>query len=260
MKRNFNCSNRSKGLLLFLIIAMTFGFVISARASSTNFISEIELLKGKIGSSSNECWIKPAENRKNTIIHQLDEVISLVIDKNYDEAYDKLLHSLKPKLTGLKTNEFEEPWASNKFFNSWVTCEALKEEFRITCNLLLSCLKFVDDTPPSINMNYYGEYNVDDPGYLRVVISDLESGIGQISIVIYSTLDSTDYDYYYAIGENLGGMPIVIYEIEFPAIVQLYTIMITASNTQGLVSIVNEWIELFPVPPSGPGDDPIIIL
>ena len=45
-----------------------------------------------------------------------------------------------PKLTGLKTDENEDPWGNGVFNNPWVTYEALQDEFRLDCNVILSIL------------------------------------------------------------------------------------------------------------------------
>ncbi len=49
---------------------------------------------------------------------------------NNSAAYDMLLHDLKPKLTGLKTDEHEVPWGKGVFNNPWVTGAALQWQFR----------------------------------------------------------------------------------------------------------------------------------
>lgn len=65
------------------------------------------------------------------------ELVSSASIGNYTEAYDKLLHDIKPKLTGLKTNENEDSWGNGAFSNPWITCEELQEEFREVCNQIL---------------------------------------------------------------------------------------------------------------------------
>jgi len=74
---------------------------------------------------------------------RIDWIAEVVFESppgEYAEAYDKLLHDIKPKLTGLKTNEFEEPWGNGVFKNPWVNCEELQEMFKVECNQILSHL------------------------------------------------------------------------------------------------------------------------
>ena len=63
------------------------------------------------------------------------------------DAYNKLLHDVKPKLTGLKTNENEEPWGNGVFKNPWVSDAGLNEEFRTDCNEILSDIRILINTP-----------------------------------------------------------------------------------------------------------------
>lgn len=93
--------------------------------------SLIDQLIEKIQTSAEECWRKPATNRKETVINKINGL-------NLEDLYDKLLHDIKPKLTGLKTDEDENPWGNGVFNNPWVICPDLQEEFRLLCNDLLN--------------------------------------------------------------------------------------------------------------------------
>ncbi|NVM52659.1 MAG: hypothetical protein HWN66_03065 [Candidatus Helarchaeota archaeon] len=99
---------------------------------------EIDHLKEEIQNSPDECWAKPARNRKSAMNNKLNELKDLISTDAFEEAYDKLLHDIKPKLTGLKTDENEEPWGNGVFNNPWVVCIDLQEEFRVTCNQILT--------------------------------------------------------------------------------------------------------------------------
>jgi len=102
---------------------------------------EIEQLINKIKSSKCDCWRKPCCNRKKTMVNKLLELQDLFKSDKFDCAFKKLLHDIKPKLTGLKTDQNEEPWANGVFNNPWIICDQLKEEFRIACNNILSHIK-----------------------------------------------------------------------------------------------------------------------
>jgi hypothetical protein len=93
-----------------------------------------------IEDSADDCWCNPGANRKSTMIDKLNDVKDLSCAENYAEAYDKLLHDIKPKLTGLKTDENENPWGNGVFKNPWVTCSDLQEAFRTACNAILTQL------------------------------------------------------------------------------------------------------------------------
>ncbi len=55
-------------------------------------------------------------------------------------AYD-----LKPKLTGLKTDEHEVPLGNGVFNNPWVTGAALQEQFRVWANDLLQGIEDIQE-------------------------------------------------------------------------------------------------------------------
>ncbi len=93
--------------------------------------SLIDQLIEKIQTSADECWRKPAINRKNTMIIKINGL-------NLEDLYDKVLHDIKPKLTGLKTDENEDAWGNGVYNNPWVICPELQGEFRLLCNDILN--------------------------------------------------------------------------------------------------------------------------
>ncbi len=104
----------------------------SISASNNELIeSLIDQLIEKIQTSADECWRKPTTNRKNTMINKINGL-------DLKDLYDKILHDIKPKLTGLKTDENEDTWGNGVFNNPWVICPDLQEEFRILCNDILN--------------------------------------------------------------------------------------------------------------------------
>ena len=88
-------------------------------------ISEINWLMEKILSTPEDCWRKPNYQRKNTIISKLSSLQELISQWNFEEAYSKMLHEFKPKLSALKTDENEESWGNSVFKQAWVICEDL---------------------------------------------------------------------------------------------------------------------------------------
>ncbi|MHA1795585.1 MAG: hypothetical protein ACTSUK_05700, partial [Promethearchaeota archaeon] len=101
-------------------------------------IWEISELKTTIEESNNEYWGHPGYLRKKAIDHHLSALQKIISIENFDDAYQKLLHDIKPKLTGLKTNENEEPWGNGCFLNPWVNNPQFQEILRLECNNLLN--------------------------------------------------------------------------------------------------------------------------
>lgn len=148
MKKNL--SNHRK-LIYFLTIVFTLFIVVSCSVNANYALSnseidyefespEINLLVEKILNSPEDCWRKPNYQRKITIISKLFSLQELIRQWSFEEAYSKMLHDIKPKLTALKTNENEELWGNGVFKQEWVICEDLREEFRVDCNTIMNFL------------------------------------------------------------------------------------------------------------------------
>lgn len=107
--------------------------------------TKIELLIEYINETLDECWRKPAQNRKNTMINKLTSLQELILQELFEEAYNKMLHDIKPKLTALKTDEDEIPWGNGTFKQAWVVCQHIRDDFQVACNAILNELI---PTPP----------------------------------------------------------------------------------------------------------------
>lgn len=155
-----------KRLICFFFLTSVFvvsSVIITGEATPSDLNSEIELLKEEIQNTPNSCWRKPSRLRKAIIIEKLTKIEQLILDENFGDAYEKFLHDIKQKLTGLKTDENEEPWSGdscikfwgkrfqrkNWFKTSWVTCPDLREEFSIICNNILKAL--ITGGAPDVN-------------------------------------------------------------------------------------------------------------
>jgi len=114
---------------------------------------EIDQLNAEIQESPDECWTGPVSNRKSAMNNKLDELKELIASGAFNEAYDKLFHDIKPKLTGLKTNENEIPWGNGVFNNPWVTCPDLQEAFREKCNEILFLLTVLMNYKPDTGIS-----------------------------------------------------------------------------------------------------------
>lgn len=196
-------------LLLCVSILSTNFFAIPVETSPTDVNNQIDLLKEKIIAISDECWKKPVENRKDAMNKKLSVLQELIWEENYSEAYNKLLHDIKPKLTGLKTDESEEAWDKGVFKNPWSQCPILQEELRIICNMILTDLRALIEGPEP-----YVDDDTNPPEILltpSVVITDEEaiggftvqweitdaSGIAQASVILNGDIvvnyGSSDY-------------------------------------------------------------------
>ena len=79
----------------------------------------------------------------DTVLLKVDELITLVQTCQMQEAYDKLLHDIKPKLTGLKEDEDGTTFGNGMFKNVWVLDGSLRLEFEIHVNSVLWALNLL---------------------------------------------------------------------------------------------------------------------
>ncbi len=113
-------------------------FEITVEEMKEFVIWEFDQLITEIHSSSDEYWRKPANNRKLAMNNKINELKELISSNDFEDAYDKMFHDVKPKLTGLKTGEYKYPWGNGIFNNPWVIFNDLNEEFRLNCNQILT--------------------------------------------------------------------------------------------------------------------------
>lgn len=240
-------SNKKSYLLLAVLTIFVFGsFMAFGKATTDDFTFNIDEFKETIQNSLDDSWKKPAQNRKNTVCNKLTELQQLIIEEQFEEAYDKLLHDIKPKLTGLKQNEHGIPWGNGVYEKAWVTCDELRVTFEEECNLILSQINplSVDDddkTPPSISIQYEGEGHVANPGVWHVSIEDLDSGLDTVVITV------NEIEEFY----DLQGELSVSYDVPVPAIAQINMIEVIATNDDKdyigdqETSAESDWVEIF---------------
>ena len=225
------------------------------------FTFDIDQFKENVQASPEECWKKPAENRKNIICNKLTELQQLITEEQFEEAYDKLLHDIKPKLTGLKQNEHEEQWGNGVYKKPWVICSDLQAIYSEDCDSILSQINPsilpppLDSSPPVISIDYNGEHYTDNPGELIVSINDPQSGLDEVQITIYDAdgnIEDSIND------QNLNGIESKSYNVLMPSIEGIHTIVVTATNFDHFSQIETELEELIP-PPDDPGDIPVVI-
>ena len=105
-----------------------------------NVSDEVDQLIQMVEDSEISDWKRPSQSRKATMLRKLNVVKELVLDGSFSDAYDKMLHDIKPKLTGLKPDENEDSWTTRGFKQPWIISSELNEEFRVQCNIILYLL------------------------------------------------------------------------------------------------------------------------
>lgn len=262
MKKSIRVSKKAYFLAIILALLAISTCLVFSKAIVNEDPFDIIQFKENIQASPDECWKKPAENRKNAICSKLTELQQLITEEQFEESYNKLLHDIKPKLTGLKQDEYEIPWGNGVYKQPWVICSDLQAIYRETCDSILSQINPnilppppLDTSPPTISIVYNGDYHAGNPGEWIVDINDPQSGLGEVQIDVYDE-DGNIVDSIY--DQNLNGIESKSYNIPLLAIVGDYTIVVTATNfddfsqTKSLVTTV--------LPDPGDPDPPPIII
>ncbi len=241
--------NKESYILLAILTIFVFGsFITFGKATTDDFTFTIEEFKETIRNSPEDSWKKPAQNRKSTICNKLTELQQLIEEENFKEAYNKLLHDIKPKLTGLKQDEHGIPWGNGVYDQAWVTCSNLRANFIIECDLILDQINpfsvYDDDkTPPTISIIYEGGHYLANLGVWHIVIEDLESGINEVLIEINGIVYIND--------QNLGGLLSLTYnDIPLPLVINTHMIVVTAINDDNdhewdqEIATETDWVEI----------------
>jgi hypothetical protein len=103
----------------------------------------IDNLKEKLQTSSDEYWRNPLNSHKETLDEKLNTLKHMIDTLVFLDAYNKMLHDIKTKLTGLKTDENENPWGNGVFTNPWVENNDFQESLRLDCNELLLLIQIL---------------------------------------------------------------------------------------------------------------------
>ena len=121
-----------------LLTVVSGTFEITLNKMKEFVVWEIDRLIKEIQSSSDEYWRNPLNNRKLTMINKINELKEFISSNDFEDAYNKIFHDIKPKLTGLKTDEYENLWGNGVFNNPWVISSDFNEEFRLNSNQILT--------------------------------------------------------------------------------------------------------------------------
>jgi len=96
-------------------------------------IDVLDLIEKLIDAVDNDGCIK----NQQAMLNKLAELYDLADNKMYAEAYDKLLHDIKPKLTGLKEDELGNIFGDGTFKNPWA-CASKFAVYEDLCNAILT--------------------------------------------------------------------------------------------------------------------------
>jgi len=107
----------------------------------TSVAQQLDQLRSTILQLPATAFDKNTAQRKTALSNQLKDLINLVNTSEYRTTYDTLVHDLKPKLTGLKTDENELPWGNGLLKNPWVIDPTVQSTLRTQCNQILFELK-----------------------------------------------------------------------------------------------------------------------
>ena len=111
--------------------------------SPPKFHRYMKFLKKIITFSCNKSWRKVGERIKQVIMQKIDELVRMYEEGNVLGAYNKLLHDIKPKLTGMKVDENNNTFGNGIFKNTWVINSELQVKLNCIINGILKFLKSV---------------------------------------------------------------------------------------------------------------------
>ena len=114
-------------------------FKINQKSVVNLILAQLGEINGIIDSSDNTDWNKV--NYKKTFTNKLNALIKQVIKGEYEEAYEKLLFDIKPKLTGLRVDEWQIVWSDcGAFEQAWTEDPSLNSAFEYEINPTLWAL------------------------------------------------------------------------------------------------------------------------
>jgi hypothetical protein len=109
----------------------------------TTITGKLEQLCDAIMQLNDTAFDKNPIQQKNILNNKIQEVFEMVKIADYEGAYEKLLHDIKPKLTGLKTDENGNPWGNGIFKNPWIIDLEAQEMLNDYCNSILFEIKLI---------------------------------------------------------------------------------------------------------------------
>ena len=104
---------------------------------------DLSALVAMLDATDISSWRKPCE--KQTMLEKIGVVRELLDEGNYRSTYDMLLHDIKPKLTGLKTDENGVPWGNGVFKHPWIVDSTLRAMLGSAIDAALADIKACGD-------------------------------------------------------------------------------------------------------------------
>ena len=115
---------------------------------------DLSTLATMLNATSNSSWSKPWEMRK--MVDEIGMVCKLFDAGYYALAYNMLLHDIKPKLTGLKTDENGTRWGNGVFKNPWIVDLAMRLKLRGVLDSALADIKACQETTIHVTLGSLG--------------------------------------------------------------------------------------------------------
>ncbi len=165
-------------------------FITSFEDMKQYIIWEIDQLIACIYESADDWWWK--KNERTTMVKKLDALKALIAENLFEDAYHKLLHDIKPKLTGLKTDENENPFGNGLFKSPWVINDNFQKELRLLCNELLKYTNTIIETSQNLYFeanNYRSLTIIYTNGYSGTHLYSIFLLIGLISLLILNVIN-----------------------------------------------------------------------
>ncbi|MFW9864730.1 MAG: hypothetical protein ACFFEN_01400 [Candidatus Thorarchaeota archaeon] len=122
------------------------GIIIRVLPTCDSIIYFLNNLRDELENIPDDYWRNPSSPLQKAMDKMINELIIKISGGSpiiYGEAYDMLLHDIKPKLTGNKTDESEIPWDGGIFKNPWIIDPTQQLIFKNICNLLLNDIKIL---------------------------------------------------------------------------------------------------------------------
>nr|MDO8112626.1 hypothetical protein [Candidatus Sigynarchaeota archaeon] len=113
-------------------------FVIDTNIVRDLVLDEIATIEYMIAHAPANYWRNA--NNCNAMLNKVEELIALVTNCQFQEAYNKLLNDIKPKITGLTDNENGVVFGNGIFKNAWILDGSLRQEFEVHIDAVLWAL------------------------------------------------------------------------------------------------------------------------
>jgi hypothetical protein len=98
---------------------------------------ELDNLIQIIQNIPHDAWNNPVDSHTRSMDNKLNALNHMIDTLDFLDAYNKLLHDIKPKLTGLKEDEYGDSWGNGIFKKPWLKDLYWQEVMNSACNKIL---------------------------------------------------------------------------------------------------------------------------